>query len=52
ISHSPRLFRMLTPDTVTILIGGRVAAEGNVELLEKVEREGYRAFEIQDKTKQ
>ncbi len=52
ISHSPRLFRMLTPDTMTILIGGRVTAEASTELLGKVEREGYRAFEIQDKTKQ
>ncbi|TSC77806.1 MAG: Fe-S cluster assembly ATP-binding protein [Parcubacteria group bacterium Gr01-1014_33] len=44
ISHSPRLFSLLPPDRVHIVIEGRIAASGGKELIKKVEEKGYGVF--------
>ena len=45
ISHSPRLFELIKPDFVHILLAGRLAASGGLEVLEKLEQGGYKDFE-------
>jgi Fe-S cluster assembly ATP-binding protein len=44
ITHYQRLLNELAPDHVHILIDGRIAASGGLELAEQLEREGYEAF--------
>lgn len=46
ISHSPRLFELLPPDFVHVLLKGRLAASGGAEILEKLEKGGYREFAL------
>ncbi|MBI4224937.1 MAG: Fe-S cluster assembly ATPase SufC [Candidatus Sungbacteria bacterium] len=46
ISHSPRLFELLPPDFVHVLLKGRLVASGGTEILEKLERGGYKEFEV------
>src|SRR5688572_14745647 len=44
ITHYRRILEHLTPDSVHILLGGRIVASGGVELAEQLEREGFDAF--------
>jgi Fe-S cluster assembly ATP-binding protein len=44
ITHYRRILEHLTPDRVHILLGGRIVASGDVELAERLEREGFDAF--------
>lgn len=44
ISHSPRLFELLPPDFVHVLLKGKLAASGGRELLGTLTKEGYKAF--------
>ena len=44
ITHYQRLLDEVTPDHVHVLIDGRIAASGGMELVEHVERDGYDAF--------
>ena len=45
ISHSPRLFELLPPDFVHVLLKGRLVASGGREILEKLEKNGYKEFQ-------
>jgi Fe-S cluster assembly ATP-binding protein len=45
ISHSPRLFELLPPDFVHVLLKGKLVASGGLEILEKLEKRGYKEFE-------
>ena len=42
ITHYARIFNYIEPDQVTVLLNGRVAARGGIELVHRIEREGYR----------
>ena len=44
ITHYSRLFEELRPDTVHILVRGRVVASGSPELADELEREGYAKY--------
>jgi len=44
ITHYRRILDYLTPDTVHILLDGRIAATGGPELAQTVEAEGFDAF--------
>jgi len=44
ISHSPRLFELLAPDFVHVLLRGRLAASGGRALLDTLTKDGYRVF--------
>ena len=41
ITHYERLLEHVRPDAVHILIGGRIARSGDIELARELEREGY-----------
>lgn len=41
ITHSPKLIGLIRPDSVIVLKDGRVAAEGDISLAEKILREGF-----------
>jgi len=45
ITHYQRILKHLNPDFVHVLVRGRIAATGGRELAEKLEKEGYRAFQ-------
>jgi Fe-S cluster assembly ATP-binding protein len=44
ITHYQRLLEHLEPDVVHILVEGRIAASGGMELAERLEREGYESW--------
>lgn len=44
ISHSPRLFELLPPDFVHVLLKGKLVASGGDELLDTLTEKGYKAF--------
>ena len=44
ITHYQRLLDELTPDHVHILLNGRIVASGGMELVERLERDGYESF--------
>jgi len=46
ITHYNRLLTELRPDTVHILVRGRLVAEGGPELADQLEIEGYQAFAV------
>ena len=41
ISHYARLYSLIHPSRVAIMINGKIAVNGGVELIEKVDKEGY-----------
>ncbi len=41
ITHYQKLARLLKPDKTHIMVGGRLVAEGGLELVEQVETKGY-----------
>ena len=45
ITHYPRLLHHVRPDRVLVFVGGRVVREGRADLAERLEREGYAAYE-------
>src|SRR6187200_2473373 len=45
ITHYTRILRYITPDFVHVFVDGRVAEEGGPELAEKLEAEGYAAYQ-------
>jgi Fe-S cluster assembly ATP-binding protein len=47
ITHYNRLFEELKPDVIHILVKGRIVASGGPELAEKLEVDGYAAFQSQ-----
>lgn len=44
ITHYRRLLTVLEPDSVHVLVGGRIVASGGPELSEELERTGYAGF--------
>jgi len=46
ITHYRRILEHLVPDTVHILLDGRIVATGGTELVDTVEREGFEAFRV------
>ncbi|MBI3442420.1 MAG: Fe-S cluster assembly ATPase SufC [Candidatus Sungbacteria bacterium] len=44
ISHSPRLFELLPPDFVHVLLKGKLVASRGPEFLDILAQEGYKAF--------
>lgn len=44
ISHNPRLFELLPPDRVHVMLNGRLVRSGGKELLSMIEEHGYDAF--------
>ncbi len=49
ITHYQRLLSYVTPDVVHILNQGRIVMSGGPQVAEQLEREGYKAFGIEDK---
>ncbi len=45
ITHYTRILRYITPDYVHVFVDGRVAEEGGPELADKLEAEGYAAYQ-------
>lgn len=45
ITHYQRLLKHLAPDRVVVLKNGAMVDEGGVELVEKLEKEGYKIYE-------
>lgn len=42
ITHYPRVLQYIDPDKVVVLYRGRIVATGGKELVEKIDKEGYR----------
>ncbi|MDP9110805.1 MAG: Fe-S cluster assembly ATPase SufC [Candidatus Eremiobacteraeota bacterium] len=41
ITHYPRILHHIKPDAVHVMVDGRIVKEGDAELAERIEREGY-----------
>ena len=41
ISHYARLFSLLEPNKAVVIVNGQIALEGDMDLVEKVDKEGY-----------
>lgn len=41
ITHYPRILHHIQPDAVHVMMDGRIVKEGDAELAERIEREGY-----------
>jgi len=41
ITHYPRILQYVKPDVVHVMIDGRIVKEGDAELAQRIEREGY-----------
>src|SRR5213592_62261 len=48
ITHYPRILGYIKPDFVHVFSGGRIVEEGGPELADKLEAEGYGAFETEE----
>ena len=46
ITHYARLLKYLKPDRVFVLINGRIVAEGDISLAERIEESGYESLEV------
>jgi Fe-S cluster assembly ATP-binding protein len=46
ITHYQRMLEYITPDEVSVLIGGKIVATGNKELAEQIEQDGYDRFQV------
>jgi Fe-S cluster assembly ATP-binding protein len=44
ITHYQRILQYLEPDVVHVLVDGRIVASGDMELANRLEREGYEAW--------
>lgn len=45
ITHYRRILQFLQPDFVHVLVGGQIVASGGPELADRLEKEGYQAYE-------
>lgn len=45
ITHYQRLLKYLSPDRVLVMKAGRVEREGGIELVEELEKKGYKQYE-------
>ncbi len=46
ITHYQRLLDELHPDRVHVMVGGRIVESGGLELVHRLERDGYEPFEV------
>lgn len=46
ITHYQRILDEIKPDRVHVLIDGRIAESGSIELVEKLEKEGYEGWKL------
>ena len=44
ITHYSRILSYITPDTVHVMVNGRIVSQGGRELIEKLEKEGYDSY--------
>lgn len=44
VTHNTRFLKVLRPDRVHVMIGGRIVASGGTELARKLERKGFSGF--------
>ena len=49
ITHQPSMLRYLKPDTIHVMVEGTLVASGGPDLMEFVERNGYRSFAVEVK---
>jgi Fe-S cluster assembly ATP-binding protein len=49
ITHYSRILSYIKPDTVHVMIDGRIVANGDYELVKRIEKEGYEAFQERSK---
>jgi Fe-S cluster assembly ATP-binding protein len=45
ITHYPKILTYLKPTFIHIMMNGKIIKTGNMELVSKLENEGYKAFE-------
>jgi len=45
ITHYQRLLKFLVPDRVVIMKKGEIVDKGGADLVERLEKEGYKAYE-------
>jgi Fe-S cluster assembly ATP-binding protein len=50
ITHYQRILNYITPDRVHVFVDGRIVESGGPELAQKLEREGYAAYGVQEVT--
>jgi Fe-S cluster assembly ATP-binding protein len=48
ITHYQRILNYIEPDRVHVFVGGRIVESGGPELAQKLEREGYAAYGVQE----
>jgi Fe-S cluster assembly ATP-binding protein len=48
ITHYQRILNYITPDRVHVFVGGRIVESGGPELAEKLEREGYAPYGVEE----
>src|ERR687886_2616468 len=48
ITHYQRILNFVKPDFVHVFVGGRIVEEGGPELAEKLEREGYMPYGVEE----
>ena len=44
ITHYPKILSYLKPDFIHIMMDGKIVKTGHLELIDKLEKEGYNAF--------
>lgn len=47
ISHYARLYELIDPSRAVVMINGRVAIEGDMELVKRIDKEGYEWIQIE-----
>ena len=45
VSHNPRLLELMSPQRISIMVEGKIAATGGREIGEKIGREGFTSYE-------
>jgi len=46
ITHQQKLLKYLNPDWVHVMVGGEIVASGKKEILEKIEQNGYKKYQV------
>jgi Fe-S cluster assembly ATP-binding protein len=41
VSHYARLYNLIQPTRVAVMINGKIALQGGVDLIERIDRDGY-----------
>jgi Fe-S cluster assembly ATP-binding protein len=47
ISHYARLYNLINPSRAVVMINGRVVIEGDMELVKRIDKEGYEWIQIE-----